>query len=310
MRSINNAPDTRFAFDMAHRFIQEKNIRWLPVDALDIITSLPNCTMKYVKDLAFETHMTESHILKFILHGEDGLARYIPTTGQYEIIINSEAEPLGRVLWTMIHEVGHIYLKHLSDFNQTSITKGHLSDEIYEALEFESNIFAGEVLASKWLMRHLGINSQDDILTLCGLSFTGAKSRLKKVNEKATFPPIGVNITISNFSTYAKDITLCRPIDGFNSPTFATSNNPQSLLKIPMPSFIKPGSCCLFCGSTHEIYGSKYCIMCGNKLPCGGYTSEDHCEHINLPFAAFCSQCGNQVYKTKQGFCLEEFEAE
>ena len=52
---------------------------------------------------------------------------------------------------------------HLTN-KRTKITADLLSTEEYDQLEFEADVFAGEVLASKWLMRQLDIVDDQFVL--------------------------------------------------------------------------------------------------------------------------------------------------
>ena len=149
MRLTSKVPDAYYAFAMAHKFLKEYDIRWLPVNPYEIIHKTPNWKLKYVPQLAYELNKSEEHVLNHVMRSKDGLAMFDVAKDQYNIILNpSEEISDGRRLWTTVHEIGHIYLNHLSDFKKTSITKDSLSLEEYNHLEFEADMFAGEVLAS------------------------------------------------------------------------------------------------------------------------------------------------------------------
>jgi predicted Zn-dependent protease len=50
------------------------------------------------------------------MRSNDGVAMYDPERRQYDIILNNSEDVLqARMLWTAVHEIGHIYLGHLDD---------------------------------------------------------------------------------------------------------------------------------------------------------------------------------------------------
>ena len=183
-------------FYKAHSFIYDYGIHWLPINPEDIIDQNPNWRLKYVPQLAYEIGKSEQYVLDHVMRSQDGLSMYDVKKGIYDIIINAADNiPPGRVLWTKLHEIGHIYLGHLADNRLTEIKKEALSPELYAQMEFEADMFAGEVLASKWLMRSLDIYDEKDITFICGISDEAALVRYKKATEDYQFTPANVTFT-------------------------------------------------------------------------------------------------------------------
>ena len=84
-------------FYMAHRFMNEFGIRWLPVNPEDIIDQRTNWHLKYVHQIAYETGETEEHILNHVMRSQDGLSMYDVKRDSYDIIINAaDGIPEGR----------------------------------------------------------------------------------------------------------------------------------------------------------------------------------------------------------------------
>ncbi len=310
MRSIDKTPDAYYAFYMAHKFLHEYKVRWLPVNPYEIINLQEKWKLKYVHQLAYELGKTEEFVLNHIMRSKDGLAMYDVAKDQYDIVINASDEiPQTRLLWTVVHEIGHIYLGHLSDFKKTKITVDELSIEEYNHLEFEADMFAGEVLASKWLMRYLDIVDERDITLLTGISDDAARNRYKKATEDYDFIPANVVYTLSKFDEYIKEVAVCRPLDWFELGKFTTQNTPHPLLAKPKPPFTKLKNVCRLCGNEHGITAqSNFCIACGNPLKPSVTKGSSHCKHVNIKEAAFCEKCGNKVFRIRQGFCFEECE--
>lgn len=312
MNSDNKSQSVLRAFYMAHKFLYDFGVHWLPVDIFEIIAQKSNWQLKYVDRLAYEIGKDEQYVLDHVMRSKDGIAMYDVKSDQYDIILNNDASiPKTRMLWTATHEIGHIYMGHLTN-KHTKVTSDMLSADEYNRLEFEADTFAGEVLASKWLMRQLDIVDESDIALLCGISDDAALNRYKRATEDYHFIPANAVFTISNFSSYIKDITVCRERTDFEAMGRFIHQNPiQPKLAKPKPPFLrKPGSC-PYCGNTHGITAeSNFCIACGSALKPGMKKSNGHCDHINSKEAAFCERCGNRVYRIKQGFCFEECEIE
>ncbi len=60
--------------------------------------------------------------------------------------INDTIRSQGRIRFTLMHEIAHILLTHLIDFNETILIRNALTKSKYKILENESNAFARNVL--------------------------------------------------------------------------------------------------------------------------------------------------------------------
>jgi Zn-dependent peptidase ImmA (M78 family) len=298
------------AFDMAHKFLWEYGIRWLPVDPFEVISSQKNWKLKYADALAYEIGRDVQYVPDHVMRSDGGVAMYDPERKQYDIILNNSDGVLQtRMLWTAVHEIGHIYLGHLDD-RRTQISAGLLSADEYDRMEFEADIFAGEVLASKWLMRQLDVVEESDITLICGISGAAARRRYKKATEDYNYMPANITLTLARFAAYLKNIAICKSREELGDfERFAYENRPAVLLPKPKPPFLRRPGNCPYCGNDRGISaGSLFCTACGKALVAGAKPADGHCGHINHEGAAFCEMCGNRVYRIRQGFCLEECE--
>lgn len=308
MHSKNEDERTLWVFYMAHKFIYEYGIRWLPINPEDIIDASPNWRLKYVSQLAYETGQTEQHILDHVMRSQDGLSIYDVKKDCYDIIINAAGSiPPGRILWTKMHEIGHIYLGHLKQNHLTEIKKDELSLELYAQMEFEADMFAGEVLASKWLMRNLEIYDERDITFICGISDEAARNRYRKATEDYRFTPANVVFTLQQFGDYLKEITICQDKEDLEMSKFAKANPPFKKYPKPKAPFLRVAGECPYCGGKYSA-DANYCSRCGSALKKGLIRSAGHCGNVQSSDASFCEQCGNPVVRIRQGFCLEECE--
>ena len=294
----------------AHKFLYDFGIRWLPVNPIDIISSQPNWRLKYVHQLAYEIGKCTDYVCNHVMRSKDGLAMYDVAHDQYDIILNAGDEiPQTRMLWTATHEIGHIYLGHLKNTKVSSITSDNLDYNLYNQLEFEADIFAGEVLASKWIMRHLDIVDERDIAIICGISDDAALNRYKKATEDYSFEPANAVFTLHNFGDYMKEVTICRDRHNFELGRFISQNPAQRKLPKPLPPFLRKPDTCSHCGTNRGITAqSNFCVACGSALKKGLSISLEPCDHINGKDAAFCEMCGYRVHRTRQGFCFEDWE--
>ena len=310
MPSKSNSESALRVFYMAHKFFNEFGVHWLPVDSYEIINQHPNWNLKYVHQLAYEIGKSEQYVLDHVMRSHDGLSLYDVAKNQYDIIINADDSiPQTRMRWTIVHEIGHIYLGHLSNNKVTSITEEKLSKEMYNQLEFEADVFAGEVLASKWLMRYLDIMDEKDITLICGISDDAARSRYKKATEDYSFIPANVVFTLHNFEAYTKEITVCRPLSWFELGKFIKINASKIKFSKPKPPFMRKAGECPYCGNHYTASpDTNFCSACGTPLKTGMKVTDAPCKHVGHKDAAFCECCGNKVFRTRQGFCFEECE--
>lgn len=304
----DNSESALKVFYKAHSFIYEYGIHWLPINPEDIIDQNPNWRLKYVPQLAYEIGKPEQYVLDHVMRSQDGLSMYDVKRGIYDIIINAADNiPPGRVLWTKLHEIGHIYLGHLADNHLTEIKKEALSPELYAQMEFEADMFAGEVLASKWLMRSLDIYDERDITFICGISDEAALIRYKKATEDYQFTPANVTFTLHQFGDYLKEITVCCHKEDIELAKFAKINPPKKKFAKPKAPFLRVAGSCPYCGSA---YGSdaNYCSHCGTALKKGLIHMNEPCGNTQPADAAFCECCGNRVFRIRQGYYFEECE--
>jgi Zn-dependent peptidase ImmA (M78 family) len=261
----NESESALRVFYAAHKFLHDFGIRWLPVNPIDIIVSQPNWRLKYVVQLADEINKSPDYVCNHVMRSKDGLAMYDAIHNQYDIILNADDKiPQTRMLWTAIHEIGRIYLGHLKDNKVKSITADNLDINLYNQLEFEADIFAGEVLVSKWIMRNLDIVNVQDIAIICGISDNAALSRYKKATEDYSFEPANAVFTLHSFREYMKEVTVCRDKDDFQLSRFISQNPIRQKLPKPLPPFLRKSGTCPSCGNTNGISAqSNFCIACG-----------------------------------------------
>jgi len=319
MSSYDYGAAADFVFHMAHKFLYEYKIRWLPIDIKSI--AVANWEFKWAHVHAYELSTTNDYVCRHILQSYDGATFYYPNhKKKYQIILNFINEDgrdrlPERVSWTCAHEVGHIYLGHFESNGVNSLRSPAIPPELYRQLEFEADLFAGEVLASKWLMNDINVMSEDDIAMFCGISDAAALARYKKATQDYRFVPTNAIVTRQNFGEYLKEITLCWPLDEFaemnagDVRAYATQNKPRTLLTAPKPKFLqRPGNCPYCDGDFDADSDPRYCFHCGKPLKKELPATAEHCGSKSPKEAVYCPSCGNRVYRIRQGFCFDEYE--
>jgi hypothetical protein len=318
MSSYNLSAAADKVFHMAHRFLYEYGVKWLPVDIIGIAQE--HWPFKWAHQLAEEIGQTEDYVCRRVCRSTDGATFYDPKTDTYRIVLNfvknpQDGEMSKRVNWSCAHEIGHIYLGHLKEEGIPCVSMGNIGAQRYAQLEFEADLFAGEVLASKWLMRDIDITDEYEIAMICNISDPAALARYKKATADYQFIPVNAIVTRQNFGEYLKEITLCRKLEEFaeapigDVAAFTKLNSPRMLLPTAKPKFLRRAGNCPYCDGDVDTEGDmNFCIHCGSPLKKGLTSSAETCGRVNPKEAAYCGGCGNKVYRVRQGFCFEECE--
>jgi Zn-dependent peptidase ImmA (M78 family) len=253
-------------FHMAHRFLYEYKLKWLPIDIKEV--AIMNWQFKWAHVLADEIGKSNDYVCKHVLQSYDGATFYNQSTKNHQIILNminedgTERLP-ERIAWTCAHEVGHIYLGHFEKHGVECLAKNKIDAQLYERLEFEADLFAGEVLASKWLMRAIDVQDEHQIAMLCGISDPAALSRYRKATANYNFTPMNVVVTMQNFDEYLKEIALCKTLDELaemdlgDVSSLAQINMPRPLLPTPKAKFLRREGNCPYCDGNFDAEDSS-----------------------------------------------------
>ncbi|MGL5440836.1 MAG: ImmA/IrrE family metallo-endopeptidase, partial [Filifactoraceae bacterium] len=111
-------------------FILTENTTSFPHDPNRIIKKYNWSQIKY-STLAYKHNVTIRDICA-TYESDDGYSIY--TGSKYSIAYNDNA-PEGRIYFTKFHEIGHIYLNHFIDFDETILARSKLKEKDYKILE-------------------------------------------------------------------------------------------------------------------------------------------------------------------------------
>lgn len=111
---------------------------------------------------------------------ESGCTHYDVTNNRYLVLINGSTannNVIGRIRWTMTHELGHVKLNHLPYLAEPRIAENNFNNLSDPELEGEADYFAALLLCPMPLYEQLHIQSASDIQNIFGLSNEAAVVR-------------------------------------------------------------------------------------------------------------------------------------
>jgi Zn-dependent peptidase ImmA (M78 family) len=156
-------------------FIKEQ-ITTFPIDPFQIIKNNKWGLISYT-ELASEYGVWIEDIIATV-QSEDGYTMY---DGVNYTIAYNDTKNKARIRFTLMHEIGHIFLRHLVDFEETILTRSTLTEKKYRVLENEANSFARNTLAPVMVVRNLSIKTVQNLIESFGLSKAAAETRLNSL---------------------------------------------------------------------------------------------------------------------------------
>ena len=185
---VPSEPRFSYVTEKAYDFLLEYGYDHFPIspfqvleDLSDFVTCLPWSDAKKILKSPDPFH----------LRALEAEARTIRprSNGKYYIVyddvnVNSEA----RIAWTIMHEIGHIVLGHLTDFGETALDRGGLTKAKYGVLEVEAHYFAAEFLMPTALLKFFPDITVNEIILLFGVSEPAAKKKYKRVFQVGYMP--------------------------------------------------------------------------------------------------------------------------
>ncbi len=146
--------------DQAWQFLIENNVTSYPLDLKGIINQ--NGWKVFDK----QKYLLEHPELKKIIKKNEGYT--FEANGQRIILVDSTSS-IGRRRFTIGHEIGHIYLKHIGDDKNL--------------IEREANMFSARILMPMVIIQELQLTTPQKLASFCNVSFQAAENRLKHFDE-------------------------------------------------------------------------------------------------------------------------------
>lgn len=274
-------------------FLEEYEISSYPINVEKIITD-NNWGLTPYSLLMKQFNCDRNTVIR-CLRSKDGYTQL--DDNNYSIAYNDDPALGDRIRFTLMHEVGHIYLNHLVDFDITLLHRGELSERENKILENEANAFARNVLVPISLVTHLKNQTLENISVKFGITHRAADTRRKLFRIDSQI------IDSQNLIQRMSDI-----FRKFYNKTTCIKCNASFLL--PYRIF------CPICGSKNTLkWGNgimKYkeyqttsegfvesCLRCGNEKIMG-----DFCQICGAPVRNYCTsyldnespdQCNNNM---------------
>lgn len=182
---------------IARNFLLDEEINSLPINSFEIAKKLDIELVPY--SLSKYKPLSDIDV--------DGAVTY--WDGRIAIFYNNNITCKERINWTIMHEIGHIYLSHFK-YDKT-LWMSNLSEEERRVLEIEAHCFASEVLAPFAILNKLDIKDHTDIMTLCGISSSAAQRRFETINNylyKEKYEEQDQQIC-SYFHAFLKPVAVC-----------------------------------------------------------------------------------------------------
>jgi len=251
----------------ANEFLIKENINNLPFDSDKIIKKHKWSKLKY-SELAKKHNVDISDIVE-AYESEDGYSIF--NGKNYSIAYNDTIKTKQRIYFTKLHEIGHIYLRHFLDFEQTILKRSDMTEEEYKVLENEANCFARNVLVPITLIEELKIKCPARISVIFGITPSASNTR---------------------FHLSKNDL-------------YYFSNNNLQDQKNLFHDFIYKNQC-LQCGHSFISENAKFCPICGrNRLTWGdGKMKYNDGYDLNTNGKAnTCPKCENEETRGTGDYC-------
>lgn len=313
-------------------FAREK-ITSFPVDPFQIIKNNKWGLMTY-SELAKEYGVTVKDI-ETAFQSEDGYTIF--DGDNYTIAYNDTIRVYGRIRFTLMHEIGHIYMNHLIDFDETVLTRSSLTEKKYKVLENEANSFARNILAPVMLVKDLKLNSINDLVRCFEMSRQAAKVRLETLLKDYRYTLSNlIQFQRRHFKSFintllfSKQCLVCSHFfvneDAEYCPICSSDklSNKKGFFIMKYDGYdvdeLGRALICPVCDNEELHYDGSYCKACGtfiiNKCADTNRTSEtgwkypqESCHATLEGNARYCVKCGNESTFFQQGL-LDDWKKE
>jgi Zn-dependent peptidase ImmA (M78 family) len=161
-------PRQDYVYAQACGFIAAQGICNLPVNPFEIIQRNRWGIATYQR-LGVLTNAA-GNFEPLLGRSRDGFTIY--NGRNYCIAYNDAVGSFCRIVFTLMHEIGHIWLRHFIDFTEEELSA------LGRELEEEASPFASYALAPSVVIRRCGLRSPALLQSACGMSAQAASRRL------------------------------------------------------------------------------------------------------------------------------------
>lgn len=323
MMMISKTPNYRKAEQAAFQLLKINNVQELPVKVKKLSKRFSNLRIKSYSWFAKKRNMTLEEVCEFA-NSDEGCCWYEKSTNKYVILYNDTVENVGRIRWTIAHELGHFMLKHNEISNKSVYARNSLTEEEYEVFEKEANCFARNLLAPAPIVYQLRPINPHIISDVFHISYEAANNVYAFLNNglRRGISYSKNHVILRTFERfifkykYAKTCNTCSyhfvekdtqycPICGEQSFIKGEADN-MIYSKIKLNEDNRAVQCP---NCTNERIVGDYCQVCGKYLvnKCTGYSFDDISSQFPETWheanggcgekldgdARFCPKCGS-----------------
>ena len=281
-KKIPDKPRFDYVTQSAYKFLLECGYTKFPIFPYDVLDELEDYVECLPWSKAKKVFQSEDPFHLRQLEAEGRTIR-MRGTGKYYIVYDDvTVNSPDRISWTIMHEIGHIILGHLVEFNETALNRGGITSKQYGVLEVEAHYFAAEFLMPTAILRYFTHITVDEIALLFRVSDSAAEKKYRRVFESDFLPPSEYDkYVIRNFYRFIiteADETIYKNI-------YRTWGLPWKAKYVPVCRK------CPQCYSYIDDPKAQYCPYCGSVIDRSEmYTSmfqrlEAQREFANIPGA-------------------------
>lgn len=320
-KKIPDSPRFDFVTKKAYEFLLECGYTKFPISPyevlkeLDDVVCLPWSEARKIFKSDDPFHLRQQ--------GAEGRTIHRRDDGKYYIIYDdANNNSPDRISWTIMHEIGHVILGHLVDFDKTNLNRGGITNKENGVLEVEAHYFAAEFLMPTAIIKYLSSITVDEIALLFGVSGEAAQKKYKRVFNTSYLPYTeNENKVIRNFYKFLiteADDAIYKGIYGdwgipwLGRYTSVLRKCPSCLSYINDPSAVY----CPNCGERieqHKLYRTMYERLQAQQ----DFNKQSGISHLNIPFVeekktssgikfeklTACPTCLNHVFSEDAKFC-------
>lgn len=310
-----------YCVEKACEFLEEFNIDSYPVDIESIITKKKWSLTPY-SDLMKEFHCDRDTVIR-CLRSKDGYTQL--DNYNYSIAFNDDPALGKRRRFTLMHEVGHIYLGHLRDFDITLLNRGALTPKQNLVLEYEANAFARNVLVPIPMYYYKKNQSASSLQKAFDISYEAATARISLIErDYESSKNKGLHSRFMKIYSAFMDKRKCNNCgvgiiqhQGDYCPICGSKNTLKwgdgDKMKYKKYETNENGRLrrCIKCDNEELVGG--YCHICGSPVEnyctdaIAYYNSPDQCinQEPLLPNARFCPLCGSESTFNQRGILID-----
>lgn len=297
-----------YCYTKSCEFLEEFKIKAFPINVLEIVHQQKWGLVPY-SEFMNEFHCDRQTVIR-ILGSSDGYTIWDGTN--YSIAYNDDPKLGDRIRFTIMHEIGHIYLSHLLDFEATKIYRGSLTKSENRVLENEANAFARNVLSPVSMYLTLKNKSVLNVAHTFGISTAAAEARIDFINQDVKLIhhlklSDKIMLVYQRFIKKRKCI-ICDAqfFQKYNYCPICGSKNSlhwgDGKMIYPKLETYEDGKLkeCPVCQNEETDMDGEYCIICG--IPLVNLCSNEDCSHQPLPSnARYCPICGDKTTFYRRG---------